>query len=90
MSKGYTLRGLSTLHANVFSLFLTLCNKFHDVHINNIYINAKFAHLLYTIKNRVKVQGVCQTGDWGILREAFQTELHDKKSADQLQKVCTF
>ena len=85
VTKEYTSMGLSPFHARVFSLFLTLHNKFHEVHIDNIYKSAKFAHITYTHHNCVKVRGVYQTGGWGIPREVFQTELHGKKSVDQVR-----
>ena len=79
MLKGYTLVGLSPLHACVFSLFLTLCNKFYADQLNSLYMSATFLHLSYTHHNRVKVQCVCQTDGQGIPRELLQTELHNKK-----------
>ena len=60
--------GVLPLHASVFPLFVTLRNKFNEVHINNIYMSAKYAHLSYTHHNGVKLQGVCQTGGWEIPR----------------------
>ena len=57
MSKEYTLVGFSTVYARVFFLFLPLFNKRHEVHIDNIYLSVKFAHLSYTHHNCVKVQG---------------------------------
>ena len=53
---------LSLFQDCVFSLFLTLCNKFHEVHLDNLYMSANFVHPFYTHQNRVKVQGVRQTG----------------------------
>ena len=58
LPKEYTLIGLSPLHARVFSLFITLHSKFQDIHLNIIYMSAKFAHLLYTHQNCLNVQGV--------------------------------
>ena len=66
--KKYTSMGLSPFYARVFSLFLTICNKLHEVHLHNLYMSAKFAHLSYTHQNCVKVQGVCRTGGQGIPR----------------------
>ena len=59
--KEYTSTGISPLHACVFSLFLTLCNIFHKVLLDNIYMSLKFEHLSYTQHNCVKVEGVCKT-----------------------------
>ena len=50
---------LSHLHACVFSLFLTIHNKFNEVHLDNLYMSAKFVHILYTHNNCVNVEGVC-------------------------------
>ena len=61
MTIKYMLLGLLPLHACAFYLFLTLQNKYHEVHLDNLYRSIKFAHLLYTHKNCVKVQGVCLT-----------------------------
>ena len=77
--------GISTFHDNVFSLFLTFCNKFHEVHLDNIYISSKFAHLSYTHHNCVKVKGVCQTGSRGIPIEALKTKFHDNKTEDRVR-----
>ena len=74
--------GLSPLRACVFSLFLTLRNKFHEVHLDNIYMSAKLLHLSYIHHNFVKVKGVYQNYGQVIPKELFQTELHDKKAAD--------
>ena len=71
MPNGYTSVGLSTLYARVFSLLLTLHNKFHKVRLDNLYMSAKFTHFSYNRQNCVKVQGVYQTGDWVIPREVL-------------------
>ena len=76
--------GILPLHDRVFLLFITLCNKFHEVHLDNIYMSAKFAHLSYTHYDCVKVQGFCQTGDWEIPREVLKTELHYFKAVDRV------
>ena len=65
-----------------FSLFITLGNKFHEIHLDNLYMSAKFAHLSSNRKNCVRVQGVCQTGGQSIPRELLQTELQDVKLLD--------
>ena len=65
-------------------LFLTLRNKFQEIHLDNIYMSAEFAHLSYTYQIRVKVQGVCQNGGQGIPRELFQTDFQEKKEVDQI------
>ena len=71
MPKKYTSMGLSTLHDNVFSLSLTLFNKFYEVHLDNLYMSAKFVYLYYTHNNWVKLQGVCQTRGKGIPKEVL-------------------
>ena len=85
MPKKYTLMGLSPFHGCVFSLFLTLFDKYYEVLLNNIYMIVKFVHLLYTHNNCVKVKGVRRTGGKGILREVFQNEFHDKKAPGQVR-----
>ena len=78
----YTSMGLSPLHARVFYLFLTLRNKFHEVHLNNIYMSANILHLSYNHQNYVKVKGVCKTGGRGIPREVLPNEFHYEKAVD--------
>ena len=73
--------GLAPLHTCVFYLFITLHNEFHEVHLNNVYMSAKFAHPPYTHHNCVKVQGFCRTSCQGITREVLQTELHYKETS---------
>ena len=77
--KEYTLMGISTLYARVIYLFLSICNKLHEVHLDNIYMSAKFAQLSYTHNNCVKVQGLCRTGSRLIPREVLQTDFQNKK-----------
>ena len=64
----YTMMGLSPLYACIFYLVLTVCNKFHKVHLENLYNSAKCVHLLYTHNNCIMVQGFCQNGSWVIPR----------------------
>ena len=71
--KKYMLMGLSSLHASIFSLFITLCDKFHEVHLDYLYMSTKCAHLLYTHQNPVKMQGVCQTGNGEYLGTYYKT-----------------
>ena len=85
MPKEYASMRLVPLHARVLSLFVTLYNKFHEVHLDNIYMSANFAHFYYTHQNCVKVWGVCQTGGRVIPREVYQTEFHDKEAADRVR-----
>ena len=59
---------------------MKICYNFYEVHFDNIYMSAKFAHISYTDHNCVKVQGVCQTRGWEIPMELFRTKLHDKKA----------
>ena len=80
--KEYMLMGIEPFHAHIFSLFITLCNEFHEIHLDNIYKSKKYSHLSYTHHNCVKVQGVYQTIVRVIPRELLQTELHDNKSVD--------
>ena len=68
------------LYMLVFLLFITLRNKFHGVHLNNLYMSAKFAHHSYTHQNCVKVHGVFLTSGWVIIRGVLQNKLHDKKA----------
>ena len=68
-SKGIQINGTSTFTLFYFSLFLTLQNTFHESHLDNLYMSAEFSYLSYTHHNCVKVQGVCQIGDWLIPRE---------------------
>ena len=71
--------GVSPLHACVFYLFLTLHNKFHEVHLDNLYTSSRFAHPSYTDHNCVEVQGVCQTGGWGIPMEVLKLSSNIRK-----------
>ena len=64
--KEYTLMWISP--------FLTLYNKVHEVHLDNIYMRAKCFHLSYTYNNCVKLQGVSRNGGQGIQRELFQAK----------------
>ena len=77
--------GLSPFYDSVFYLFITLCNKFHEVHLGNLYMTTNFSHLSYTHHNPVTVQRVCRTDGWGITTEVLQTEFHDKKPVDRVQ-----
>ena len=79
----YTLMVLSPLHANLFSFFLTLRNKFYEVHLDNIYMSTKYAYLSYTYQNCVKVKGIYKARGCSIPIELFKTKFHDKKVADQ-------
>ena len=45
LTKEYTSMGFSPFNACVFSLFITLHNKFHEVHLNNLFMSANFSHL---------------------------------------------
>ena len=55
----YTSMGLSHLYYCVFSLFITLHNKFYEFRIDNLYMSKTFTLPSYTHRNCVKVQGVC-------------------------------
>ena len=85
MPKEYTQMVFSPLRARVFYLFLTVHNKFHEVHLDNIHMSAKCGHLSCTPHNCVKGHGVCQNGGQGIPRRVFQTDLHDKKAVDEVR-----
>ena len=74
VTKEYTSMGISPLHARIFYLFITLCNNFHEVHLDNLYMSTIFAYFSYTHNNCVKLQGVYKTGDLVILRELLQTD----------------
>ena len=52
-----TLMGIPILRDCVCYSFMTLFNKFHEVHLDNIYMSTKCVHLSYTHHNCVKVQG---------------------------------
>ena len=77
--------GISTFYYHVFFLFLTFRIKFHEVHLDNLYISSKFMHLSYTKHNCVKMQDVCRTDGWGIPREAFKNDFHDNKTEDRVR-----
>ena len=83
MTKEYKLMGLSSFHYRLFYLFLTLCNKCYEVHLDNIYMSTKYSDLSYTYLNHVKVKVECQARGWEILGVLLKTKLHDKKVADQ-------
>ena len=85
MTNEYTLMGLSDLHDRVSSLFIKNCNKFHDVHLGNLYMSAKSAHPFYTHHNCVNIKGGCRTVVIGIHREVLQNKFHDKKEADRVR-----
>ena len=80
MPKEYTPMGFPPLHYRAFSLFPKICNKFHEVHLDNIYLSAKNFHLSYTHQSCVKVQGVYQTDGRVIPSEVSQTKCLDKKA----------
>ena len=84
------LIGISPLNTCVFSLFITIPNNFHEIHLNNLYTIEKIAHLSYTHHNCVKVQGVYWNGSQGIPREVLQTEVHDNKPVYWVQRVGLF
>ena len=52
-------------------LFITLCNKFHEFNLDNLYMSEKCVHLSYMHQNCVKIQGFCITGGQGIPREVL-------------------
>ena len=83
--KEYTSMGISPSHAHVFYLFLTLSNKFHEVHLNNIYMSKKFENLSYTHHNCVKVQGYVEMAVREYQGKYCKPELHDKKSVDRVR-----
>ena len=87
MQKEYILMRISPLRAHVFSLFITLCNKFHEFHLDNHYMSTKCVHLSYTQHNCVKVQGVCPTRCLVIPSEVLQTKLYNKKASDRVCNV---
>ena len=60
-SKGIHIDRTCTFTCSFFSLFLTLCNNFHEVYLDNLYKSLNFAHLYCTHHNFVKVQGFSQT-----------------------------
>ena len=70
---------LSPLYDRVFYLFLTLSDKFHHVHLDNLYMSAKCVCLSYTHQNLVKVKGFCQTVCWA--------KFHYKKPVDWVRRV---
>ena len=78
---------LSPLYACVVSLFLTICNKFYEVHLDNFYMSAKCSHLSHTHRNCVKLQEVYRTGVWVIPKEVLQNELHDNKTVGRIHLV---
>ena len=71
--KVYTSMGFSPLHACVFYLFLTLRNKFLEVHLDNLYTSARFAHPSYTHHNCVEVPSTA----------AFTVPLQRKKERER-------
>ena len=62
---------LLPLYARVFYVFQILPDQFNEVHLDNIYMSTKFAHLSYNHQNCVRVQGVYRTGSEVTLREVL-------------------
>ena len=73
VTKEYMLMLRLPLHARVFSLFLTLRNKFHEFYLDNLYMSLNFLHLSCNHQNCVMVQSVCKNVGWVIPRGFFKT-----------------
>jgi len=76
----HTRLGFSALHARSLWLLDQLKDRFHKVHVDNLYMSAKFAKGAWNLPTKVMVGGVTRTNDRGlpnhVLQEPVKKEQH--------------